>query len=159
MRASVAVEDADHSGRLCLPDERAGIVLRLTRMDDNGTFYLRGESQLGRERGALCLPWRVVVVVVEAALSDRDRGGQQLTQSRKVAPLVETRRVVGMDSRRSEDEAGIPCRVLRRESRRGQRLSDADYGRRARFPGAGDYRVAVAVERRVCEVGMAVDED
>ena len=38
-------------------------------------------------------------------------------------------------------------------------FADADDRSRARLAGARDYRVAVAGERRVREVGVAVDED
>jgi hypothetical protein len=64
-----------------------------------------------------------------------------------------------MDSRRGEHETGIRGRVLSGECRCLERLAYADDGRRARIAGAGDYRVAVAGEGRVREVGVAVDED
>jgi hypothetical protein len=38
-------------------------------------------------------------------------------------------------------------------------FTDANYCDRARIAGAGNYLVAVAGERRVREVGVAVDED
>jgi hypothetical protein len=66
---------------------------------------------------------------------------------------------VRVDSRRGEDEPGVIRGDSRGNRRRIERLSDADNRRRARLAGAGDYRVAVAGERRVCEVGVAVDED
>jgi hypothetical protein len=97
-------------------------------------------------------------VVIEATLANGHGVSEQLTQPGDVALFVEGGRIVGMDPRGSEDESRILLGVFRRESRRRQRLSDADDGRRARFAGAGDYRAAVAGERRVCEVGMAVDE-
>jgi len=98
-------------------------------------------------------------VVIEAALADRNGGSQEYTQLRDVALFVEGGGVVRMDSRRREYKARILRRVFRRERSRLQRLPDADDSRRARFAGACDYRVAVAGERRVGEVGMAVDED
>ena len=63
-----------------------------------------------------------------------------------------------MDTRGREYKIGMPSRAFNRESRRSQRLSDANDGRRARIAGARDYRVAVAGEGRVREVGVAVDE-
>jgi len=63
-----------------------------------------------------------------------------------------------MDTRGREHEPRILRRALSRESRYVERLSNANYRRRARIPGAGDYRVAVAGEGRVREVGVAVDE-
>jgi hypothetical protein len=64
-----------------------------------------------------------------------------------------------MDARGREYKAPILRRAFRRERRCLQRLPDADDSRRTRVAGARDYRVAVAGERRVGEVGMAVDED
>lgn len=64
-----------------------------------------------------------------------------------------------MNACRRENEAGIVGSDLARDFRRRQRLPNADDGSRARFPGAGDYLVAVTGERRVREVGVAVDED
>ena len=58
-----------------------------------------------------------------------------------------------------ENESGIVRRDLGGDSRRRERLPDADDRERARIAGARDYRVAVAGEGRVREVGVAVDED
>jgi hypothetical protein len=65
---------------------------------------------------------------------------------------------MGMDPGGREHKPGILRRTFSRESRHVGRLSDANDGRRARIAGAGDYRVAVAGEGRVREVGVAVDE-
>jgi hypothetical protein len=64
-----------------------------------------------------------------------------------------------MDPGRREYIAGIFSGRL--GSNRGcrKRLTDADDRDRARSSGAGNYLVAVAGERRVREVGVAVDED
>ena len=64
-----------------------------------------------------------------------------------------------MNSGGRKDETWIVRRVLEGHRRRGERFPDADYRSRARCAGARDYRVAVAGERRVREVGVAVDED
>jgi hypothetical protein len=64
-----------------------------------------------------------------------------------------------MDSRGGEHKARIVGCTFSRERRCLERLADADDSRRARSAGAGDYRVAVAGEGRVREVGVAVDED
>lgn len=60
---------------------------------------------------------------------------------------------------RSENESRILGGELRGDSRRRQRLTNADNALGARGAGTRDYRVAVAGERRVREVGVAVDED
>ena len=64
-----------------------------------------------------------------------------------------------MDSGGREDEPGIFRRALGSHCRGCERLPDADDRQRARVAGARDYRVAVAGEGRVREVGVAVDED
>ena len=64
-----------------------------------------------------------------------------------------------MNASRSEDEARVLGSIAGRVGRGGKRFTDTNYGNRARVAGAGDYRVAVAGERRVREVGVAVDED
>ena len=64
-----------------------------------------------------------------------------------------------MDSRGGEHKTRIVGCTFSGERRYLERLADADDSRRARSAGAGDYRVAVAGERRVREVGVAVDED
>jgi hypothetical protein len=98
-------------------------------------------------------------VIVESALADRDGRAKKLTKLRDVVLLVESGRVMRMDTSRCEYKARILGRACGRARRCRERLSDADDSRRARIAGAGDYRVAVAGERRVCEVGVAVDED
>lgn len=64
-----------------------------------------------------------------------------------------------MDSGGGEDEARIVGSEAGRYCRCRQRLANAHHRVRARVAGAEDYLVAVAVERRVREVGVAVDED
>ena len=99
-------------------------------------------------------------MVVEPALSNRDRTvPQKLTKSWDVTPLIKGSRIVGMDSGRRKHKPGVLGREVGRERRYVERLSNADDGRRTRLAGAGDYRVAVAGEGRVREVGVAVDED
>ena len=66
---------------------------------------------------------------------------------------------MGMDAGSSEHKAPIVVCESSGQGRRQQRLTDADDRLRARIAGAGNYLVAVAVERRVREVGVAVDED
>jgi len=63
-----------------------------------------------------------------------------------------------MNSGGGEDETRILPRAPSRYRCSSERLSDADDRDRTRIAGAGDYRVAVAGERRVREVGVAVDE-
>ena len=85
--------------------------------------------------------------------------GRQLAQLRNVARRVEIGRVVRMDARGRKDESPVPRGIPGRRCRSREGFADADDRSRARLAGAGDYRVAVAGERRVREVGVAVDED
>jgi len=64
-----------------------------------------------------------------------------------------------MNAGSGEHKAGIIDRDCAGDLGGRQRFTDADDGSRARVAGAGDYVVAVAGERRVREVGVAVDED
>ena len=99
-------------------------------------------------------------MVVEAAFTHRDgRIMKQLAQARHVSRGKESCRVVRMDACGGEYKSGILCRILGGARRRRERFTDADYRQRARIAGAAYYRVAVAVERRVREVGVTVDED
>jgi len=99
-------------------------------------------------------------MVVEAALTHcNGRVTKQLTQTGYIPSGKESRCVVGMDAGGREYKSGIVCRVLSRAHRGRERFTDADYRPRARDAGAAYYRVAVAVERRVREVGVTVDED
>jgi len=99
-------------------------------------------------------------MVVEAAFTHCDgRIMKQLAQARHVSRSKESCRVVRMDAGGGEYKSGIFCRILSRARRRRERFTDADYRPRARVAGAAYYRVAVAVERRVREVGVTVDED
>lgn len=66
---------------------------------------------------------------------------------------------MGMNAGGREDEARIVSSDLTRDFRRRERFPNADDRSRARFAGARDYLVAVTGERRVREVGVAVDED
>jgi hypothetical protein len=153
------VHDADHTGGLGLAKQRPGVVFRLSRVNDDWPVGFGGESYLGGKRQALGCARRIVVVIVEPALADGDRGVKKRTKPRDVALLVERGRVVWVDSGGGEDEARMSSSDVSSELRYRERLTNADDGRRARFAGAGDYRVAVAGEGRVREVGVAVDED
>jgi len=160
MRAGVAMHDSADASHPRLTDEGSRVVFRVPRVNDEGLIHLAGESYLRGKRRALGWSRGIVVVIVESAFADGDSGVlQKPAQLRDVAFLDERRGVVGMDSSRRENEPRVFGCVFGREGRNLERLADADDSCRARIAGAGDYRVAVAVERRVCEVGVTVDED
>ena len=154
------MEDSQDPSGSGVADDRASIVFGISGVDHDRLVQLTSERDLRRECGALGFARRVVVVVVESAFANRDGGlSKQLAQLRNVARRVERCCVVGMYSRSCKDEPGILSRALGGHRRGCQRLTDADDRQRARNAGARDYRVAVAGERCVREMGVAVDED
>lgn len=160
VRARVTVQYPSHAGGSSFTDEGARVVFSIAGVDNDRPAFLTRERELSREGSALCLTRRVVVVVVEAALADRHRSvSEALAEPRDVALRIKRSGIVRMDARRPGHESRTGGRVLSSDGRRFERLADANDGCRARRAGAGDYRVAVAGERRVREVGVAVDED
>ncbi len=136
-----------------------GIILGVSSVHDYWLACFLCQLHLRRECFPLFSARRIVVVIVETAFADGDGFSEQRPQERNITRGVESGGVVGMDAGGGEDEAGILGGDRAGDLRGRQRLTDADDGSRARIAGAGDYVVAVAVERRVREVGVAVDED
>ena len=153
------MQHSDDARCASIVDGSARIFLCISRVNDQRFAELRGKSHLRRENGALCLAGRIVVVVVEAALAHGDGGAlEQLAQAGQVPLRVERSRVVRMDSGGRENQARVVRGNLRRDRSGAKRFTNADDCPRARRTGARDYRVAVAGERCVREVGVAVDE-
>ena len=71
VRARVAVQHAGDASGFGIMNDRARVVFRISRMDDDRLAYLGSERNLSRERGALGFAWRIVVVIIEAAFADR----------------------------------------------------------------------------------------
>ena len=160
VRASVAMQNPFNSRGSCIAYDRARVVLGVASVNDNGAARFSGKGNLGGEGRALCLARRVVVVVVEAALTHGDRARKKKrTELWDIALRVEVRCVVRVDSGGRKNESRIVRGALSGDCGCIDGLTDADDRDRARIAGAGDYRVAVAGERRVREVGVAVDED
>jgi hypothetical protein len=154
------MKDSRHSGGASVPYHGPGISFRVTRMNNERELYFRGERYLGGEHVALHAARRVVVVIVETALTNRDpSGAKELPKPGEIARGVERCRIVRVNPSGGEHEARVFRRARCRCGASCQRFTDADYRDRARDAGAGDYLVAVAGERRVREVGVAVDED
>jgi hypothetical protein len=155
----VAMENSDNSGALCLADQRSGVVFRVAGVDDDRTRGLMCQLDLRRERGALRVAGRGVVVVVQTTLTNSDRAtSDESAQPRYVTIGVERCGIVGVNARGRKNEARVFRGDLRGDRGSLDRFADADDRARARIAGAGDYRVAVAGERCVREVGVAVDE-
>jgi hypothetical protein len=72
MGARVAVHDTQDTGALRFADERPSVVLRVPRVNDHGLLQLGCQRDLSSKCRALRFSRRIVVMVVEAALTDRD---------------------------------------------------------------------------------------
>jgi len=160
VRAGVAVQYPAYTRFACVSDDAPGVILGLAGVHDHWSFFFSGKGHLRRDGSKLRVAWRVVVVVVETAFTHRHGTVMEITpQQRDVSHSIEAGRVVRVDSRGGEHEAIVVGGEPRRDFRCLERLANADDRERARGPGARDYGVAVAGERRVREVGVAVDED
>ena len=73
MRSGVAVEDTDDTGIARFGYHRTRVILCITRVHNYRHAKLSSKRQLFRERAPLLLARRIVVVIVEAALSYRYR--------------------------------------------------------------------------------------
>ena len=159
VRARVAVQDARDAERGGSCNHLGSVALGGARVDDKRAPRLRSEVDLRRKGSELALARRVVVVVIEAALADGHRAGVDGGPDRRdIAPDVECGSIVWMHAGGRKDEPLVVPRQLGRPRRRGNRFPDADNGPGASVARAVDDRVAIRVERRVGEVGVAVDE-
>ena len=108
MRACVAMQDSRNSGTACLTDDRSRIVLGVTSVDDYRAVRFTSERDLRRESRPLRVARRAVVVIVEAALTHRDRAvPKKRAELRDITLGVEGRGVVRVDARRCENEARV----------------------------------------------------
>jgi hypothetical protein len=160
VRAGVAVQDSEYASPSGVRNGPSGVVLGIAGVNDHRSPLFSRKRELCRDCGELRFARRIVVVIVEAALTDRDSTVPQVaTQRRDVARSLERGRIVRVHSRRAEHKAVVDGGESGGDSRGLERLTDTDDRERARRAGARDYGVAVAGERRVREVGVAVDED
>ena len=142
-----------------------GVVLGVAGVDDDGTAELRSKHELRGESPPLLETGRVVVVIVEATFADRDGAARDhLAQRLNVAGGIEAGRIVRMNARRMRNEVRIPRRKRGSVAGGSERVAlaapgpDTDYRAGPGQAGPVDYLVAVAGERRVGEVRVAVDE-
>ena len=165
VRTRVAVEDSAHPALPRLDHHRPGVILGVARVYHERKTRLRGQRYLRRESVTLLGPRRVVIMVVEPAFADRyGARGDVLANDREVPRSVETDCVMRVHARRVPDESWILARDVPRRASGAEDIPGAAAGADAddRFGPALtcalDYVDAVAVERRVCEVRVGVDE-
>lgn len=159
------MEHAGHARGTRFGHHCARVILGVARMNDNGALELARQRELFGESAALLEAGRVVVMVIEAAFADRDgAAGDHLPQCGNIANSVEAGSVVRVDTRRMRDEGGVARRKCGSVASGGEDIAlaaarpDADYRAGPGDTGPLDYLVAVAGERRVGEVRVAVDE-
>ncbi len=157
--ARVAVQYTADALRGRLENHTACVLVGVARVDHNRLPLARGKLKLHAEGIPLCNFRRVLVMVVETALAHSAGAAAEARLNRGHIPGgVEQGCVVRMDARRPVNKAGVALGESLRGIGGGMRFADADDAARARVAGAGDYFVAVAVERRVGEVRVAVEE-
>lgn len=85
------MEDTHDTRGASLRHHRPRIVLSIACVNNYRNGEFSRERQLLRECASLLQPWRVVVMVIETALTDRHRSRiYELTKARDVAGRVET---------------------------------------------------------------------
>lgn len=156
---------APHSGLTCFAHHRLRVRFSISRVYNNRTLQLGRQHQLLGECAALLEPRRIIVVIIEPAFANRDGTCfHQRQELRDMRCRIESRRIVRMHARGMKDVPGVRASERRCVARSGQNIvctaagSDADYRAGARLACPLDYLVAVAGERRVGEVRVAVDE-
>jgi hypothetical protein len=159
------MQNAAHSSLPRFGKHRGCVIFGVARMNYHRQIALACERQLCGERTPLLQPRRIVVVVVEAALANSNGASAGTSAYRRdIISLIETRRIMRMHSGREPYEPGVLERdTLGRASGAedipgaAPRADADDCSGTTRFR-ALNYVDAVAVERRVCEVRVAVDE-
>ena len=143
----------------------ARVVLGVAGVNDDGKPRFARQAQLREKDRPLLLPRRIIVVVIETALADRDRASpRKLAYHGRVTRIVEAGGIMRMNTGRIPYEARVPQRDGLRRASGAEDVpgaasgADADDRLGPTLSRAADYVAAVAVERFVCEVRVAVDE-
>ncbi len=117
------------------------------------------KRQLRTECVALQVTRRVIVVIVEPALTDGDRAaGEEGSQRGHIRGSVERSRIVRVYASGEEDDAGMGGGNGGRPLRGGEGLADADHGQCAGLARALNDNVPIVIERGIGEVCVTIDE-
>lgn len=164
MRSRITVQHSDDARLAGLCNHRTSVVFSISRVNHDWSPQLARENQLLRERPPLLLPRRIVVVIVEPALSDGDcTSDDKLPNSIYMLFRIESDCIVRMYAGGAPHKAGIRGCYERRSASGAEDIlgaasrADADNRFGSAVLRALDYRVAVAVERLVGEVRVTVD--
>ena len=164
MATRVTVKHAENAVRARLSHHRPRVIFRIARVDNHRHTKLRCQRELIRKSSPLLAPRRIVVVVIETTLAERHSTlCDEVPQSGDIT-CPEPLGVVRMDAGREPHEAGVRgcncgrCTSGAEDIPGAASGTDAHNGFGPAIPCAIDYLAAVAVERRVGEVRVAVDE-
>ena len=163
VRAGVAMKDTNHTLIRRLANHRARIGFGIASVHHDWLSRFFSERQLLRKGAALLEPRRVVVMVVEATFAYRDSKLCELLQGAGIPERIEACRIMRMNPHRMPDESAVcgrdslGCTSGAEDIFGAASRADAYYCLGSVVFRALNYRVAVAVERRVCEVRVAVD--
>lgn len=164
VRARIAMENSSHTAGAGFGDHGAGVVFSVARMHDHRLARITRESELFGKCASLLESRRVVVVIIEPALSHSHCSlVEQLAKLIDIACRIESARVVRMNPRSVKNKSvvlgsdGCRCASGAEDIPGAASGADADYCTRSICTCSFDYRAAVAVERRVGEVRVAVD--
>ena len=154
-----------YSGSAGFNHHCARIVFCITGMYDDREARFARKRKLCGECASLLQARRIVVVIVEPAFPDSHSARFHiLAQQRRVVQFVETTGVVGMHTGGKPDEGGMGARQIPRRASGAEDIpgaaagADADDCSCSALTRPPDYIAAVALERGVCEVRVAVDE-
>ena len=102
------MQDAADARRSCFPHHCGRVLFSIAGVDYDRPMRVGGNRELGGKGPPLQQARRMVIVVVEAAFTDRDGSGSHLdANGGRVTRGVEVGGVVRMDTRRKENATGI----------------------------------------------------
>lgn len=143
----------------CGPYHRSSVIFCIACMYHQRFSRFSGQRYLCRKNSPLHFAGRVVIVVIQSALPNcHSSAAYGLANARNITRRVEGRRLVRMHAGRPADETRIVGGDFLGEIVCIENRTDADDAPGALRAGALYYRVAVAVERVVAEVRVAVEE-
>jgi hypothetical protein len=157
--AGEAMQHATHAKARRVREKGARIFLGIACMDDKRKTEAARDIELPLEDGSLRLSRRVVIVIIEAALTDGTSSvTEKLLEYRLVTLSVDSCRVVRMQSGGKGNEARVRRGDQSRPRRSRERLTDADDAAGAGDSRPLDHRLTIDIEGAIGEVSVTVDE-
>ena len=152
------MEDPAAGGHVLGAAEVQQVRVRLPAVEQDGFPGAPRQPELRDERRPLSVPGREVAIVVEPEFADRDH----LRRPRELGDPLERRRVRGGRVVRVDSDGRVDVRLRRGQGHRrlggGHVRADRQEGAHAGGAGPREDGRAVAVERRIVEVRVRVDQ-